>query len=252
MKTIHRKLSTSTIFVLLLLSPSLAFSQTTGNGSPRFILQKMTDGTTVCGIKASCIDTRYEEFIRENPGAITYQWGIKTEGQPLTWIQTGNPELDATRFEGKEYVTVYFRITDTEGNTTSPIYIRVAGSGFYNLQFYTFIVNRQGELYSDQGELLSHQYTTMPLISRDPATAQARWSPVAGKVINDKNEEWDIPCTRNGYIRDILPATEIEQILSSPAYTATLYRLTLLNYSGEIIQEFPITLLCKPDFPEQP
>jgi hypothetical protein len=223
-------------------------------GDPSFVLEDVKRVPGYYSVKTDCTDTRITDFLNKYSNVITYEWGIKMNDEPLTWIKSESQELRLSTLENDDNVTVYLKALDLYGNESSPLFMRISGNDIYKLGYKTLIFNSKGELYSGNGAKLYYDYITMPLTYQNGNSStfsDAEWNPVAAVVMNDENESRVIPWKRYGYIHDIIPSSEIEKITSSSDGTVLIYKLILLNYNGDIIQKTPITIMYKANFPNK-
>jgi hypothetical protein len=221
-------------------------------GTPRFVLEDVARSPGYYSIKAKCIDVIYDDFLNRYDNVITYNWGVKTNDEPIKWFRSNSPEIHLSTLENDENTTIYLKVADLYGNESSPIFVRISGYDIYNLGYKTLIFNKQGKLYNDKGAELLYDYITMPLAYREGAYenfSDPKWNPVGAVVINDDNTPRGIPWKRYGYIRDIIPISEKERILTSTNGGIMIYKLILLNFDGEIIQKTPFTVMYKANFP---
>ena len=221
-------------------------------GTPRFVLEDAIRKPGFYEIKSKCIDSQYAEFLNKYKNVLLYKWGIKTNDQPLVWFTSESPELHISTLEDNDNTTVYLKIIDSEGNESAPLFVRISGQDIYDLTYKTLVFNKDGRLFNDKGIELFYDFVTMPLKYRDETYdefSNAEWSPVAAIVINDENVPRGIPWKRKGYIRDIIPPSEKERILSSPDGKVMIYKLQLLNFDGEIVQQTPFTIMYKSNYP---
>lgn len=221
-------------------------------GTPRFVLEDAIRKPGSYEIKSKCIDSQYAEFLNKYKNVLLYKWGIKTNDQPLVWFTSESPELHISTLENNDNTTVYLKIIDSEGNESAPLFVRISGQDIYDLTYKTLVFNKDGRLFNDKGIELFYDFVTMPLKYRDETYdefSNAEWSPVAAIVINDENVPRGIPWKRKGYIRDIIPPSEKERILSSPDGKVMIYKLQLLNFDGEIVQQTPFTIMYKSNYP---
>jgi hypothetical protein len=222
-------------------------------GTPRFVLEDPTRDPGFYRVKAQCIESdAIKKFTEENKGIVVYEWGIKTDTEPLRWIKSDSPELLISTLEETENTTVYLKIVDMHGNESPSVYVRISGYDIYSIEYTTFIFNKNGIVYSDKGVQLSYAYGTMPLTFRSTSYGEftnAKWSPVAGVVINDENIPRVIPWVRVGYLRDIISKDDLDRILTFSNNQVAIYRLILLNYDRKIIQKTPVTIIYRTNFP---
>lgn len=221
-------------------------------GTPKFVLEDAVRKPGFYEIKSKCINTQYADFLSKYSNVLSYKWGVKTNDQPLVWLVSESPELRVSTLEDNDNTTVYLKIIDEEGNESDPLFIRISGQDIYDLGYKTLVFNKDGNLYTDKGLELFYDYVTMPLNYRDETYdefSNAEWSPVSAIVINDENTSRGIPWKRKGYIRDIIPASEKERILLSTDGKIMIFKLMLLNFDGEIVQQTPFTVMYKTNYP---
>lgn len=233
------------------LNNSISLSKEIMVGSPNFVLEDAKREPGLYRIKAKCIDTQssYADFITNNTGIITYKWGVKNGNQPITWIESDMPELLLNTLSESENITVYLKIADRYGNESNPVFQRIAGYDIYALQFTTLIFNSKGDMYDSKGRKLYQKYTTMPLTLRNSAFSNAKWNPTSAVVVDNNSVLKSIPWERNGYIRDIISAEDLDNITSLPDNSIVVYWLMLLNFDKKVIQKTPITIMYKANFP---
>lgn len=222
-------------------------------GTPRFVLANPTREPGFYRVKAQCIESdAIKKIVEGNKGIIVYEWGIKTDTEPLKWIKSDSPELLISTLEETENTTIYLKILDMHGNESLPVYVRISGYDIYSLEYNTLIFNKNGVVYTDKGVQLSYAYGTMPLTFRSTSYGEfsnAKWSPAAGVVVNDENIPRAIPWVRVGYLRDIISKDDLDRILTFTNNKIAIYRLMLLNYDRQIIQKTPITIIYRANFP---
>ncbi|WP_293956536.1 MULTISPECIES: hypothetical protein [unclassified Sphingobacterium] len=224
-------------------------------GIPRFVLANVKRDPGFYTIKANCIDTEpgYAEFLLNNRDLIVYQWGIKTENQSIQWTDSESSEVKLSTTEDTENTTIYLKIKDYNGNVSSPIFVRITGYDIYDVGFRTFILNKNGQLFTDTGYELYYEGTGMPLVFRSTSFdefSNAEWSPLAGTIINDQQTQWVVPWYTSFYIKDIITLEEIERIKSTFTNDqVAIYTFYLLNYDGQIIQKTPLSVIYKANYP---
>lgn len=130
--------------------------------------------------------------------------------------------------------------------------IKVPLPTIYDVGFTTLIFSDNGKVHSAQGDELSYDHTSMPLSLRKNMFGEfsnAQWSPTAAVVIDDKAIERTIRWEQQGYIKDILSPADKERILSLPNDGTIIYILRLINCFGDAIQETPIKVVHKNNYP---
>lgn len=237
------------------LSGTIVLNKRIAVGTPRFVLDEVKRIPGYFCIKAKCIDNQegYSDFISENKNIVTYQWGIKTDNSTIKWLNLDSPEVRLSTLEDKENTTVYLKTIDWQGNESTPIFVRITGYDIYDLPIKTLIINNKGDFYTDNGTKLNYQSMNFPIIFRKTSQGKfnnAKWNPVAAVITNDENAQRGIIWNRNGYIRDIIPVDEIERIKTFDDNRVALYRLKLLNFDGDIIQNTPFNIVYKANFPK--
>lgn len=222
-------------------------------GTPRFVLENPTREPGFYRVNAQCIETdAIKKIVAGNKGVVVYEWGIKTDTEPLRWIRTDSPELLISTLEETENTTIYLKIVDMHGSESPSVYVRISGYDIYSLEYTTLIFNKNGVVYTDKGVQLSYAYGTMPLTFRSTSYGEfnnAKWSPAAGVVVNDENIPRAISWVRVGYLRDIISKDDLDRILTFANNQVVIYRLMLLNYERKIIQKTPIAIIYKANFP---
>jgi len=177
-------------------------------GAPRFVLADVTRDPGFYTIKAQCIDTEpgYADFIFGNRDMVIYQWGIKTGNSSIEWMDSESPEIKLSTTEDDENTTIYLKVRDANGNISSPIFVRIIGYDIYDIGFKSFILNKNGKLFTDSGYELYYENTALPLIFRSTSYndfSNAKWSPLAGTMLNEEQTQWVVPWYTNFYISDL-------------------------------------------------
>lgn len=224
-------------------------------GTPRFVLTNATREPGFYSIKAQCVDNEidFADLITQNKDIVTYQWGIKIENYAIKWIDSESSTIKLSTMEDNVNTTVYLKVKDANGNISTPIFIRITGYDIYDIGFTALILNKNGKIYTDNGYELYYENTGLPLIFRNASYdefSDAKWSPLAGRIINEEGIQWVVPWYTNFYIKDIIPPTEIERIKSTcPDNKISIYSFFLLNYEGRVIQRTPLTVIYKANYP---
>lgn len=222
-------------------------------GSPRFILEDAVHKPGYYELKAKCIDTEpgYAEFIQNNSGLVTYQWGIKHGDSAIAWGDSPSSTIKLSTLEDKANTSVYLKVRDLNGIESSPVFVRVIGYDIYNLVISNWVVNKKGELFTSSGIKLNYLHTRMSIVKRS-ATGEytnARWNPMTAIIVNDEGTQRRIIWSPYGYMKNILPLTELERIKTYPNGQVLVYRFMLLNFDRQIIQKTPFTVMYKENYP---
>lgn len=224
-------------------------------GTPRFVLANVQRDPGFYTIKAQCIDTEpgYADFILNSSDIVIYQWGVKSENDPINWFNSASPTVKLSTTKDNENTSIYLKVKDAYGNESTPIFVRITGYDIYELLLKTLIVNSSGDIYTSTGTKLIYNFATMPLVFRSTSQGQfsnAKWNPVAAIVANDENAQRGILWDRDGYIKNVIPPAEVERIKTTFGNNQVgVYTLMLLNFDKQIIQKTPFTIIYKANYP---
>lgn len=222
-------------------------------GTPRFVLTEAVHKPGFYEIKASCIDTEpgYAEFIKNNKGLVTYQWGIKNEDGPIEWLDSQSSEIKLGTTEDTDNTTIYLKVRDVNGVESAPIFVRITGYDIYDLIINSWIVNNKGEIFTSTGTKLNYINSRMHILKRNATGeyANARWNPTTAIIVNDEGTQRGVLWSPYGYMKDVLPIEELERIKTYPNNSVLVYRLMLRNFDRQIFQKTPFTVIYKANFP---
>lgn len=128
------------------------------------------------------------------------------------------------------------------------------GDGIYNLGYDVFVFNKNKEMFTREGALLSYEYLSMPLFLREGVSDGnlAERNPVGAVVVDGNRSARHIPWDSQGFVRDILPQSVVDGLIV--ANTTDMYeydfRLELVNSYGVVFQVLPFRVYYKSDFKE--
>ena len=220
-------------------------------GDPTFVLGGVSNISDNYIVNAKCTNAKIADFLNKYSDVISYKWGVKMNNKQLTWTTSDSQQfkLSVTSTDGN--VTVYFKTVDLSGNESNPLFIRISGDDIYKLGYKTLVFNSKGELYDEEGAKLFYDYTTMPLQQWDRSKSyDAGYSPVSAVAVNNEHNSSNITWERRGYVHDIISSTEKNKIINSIDGSVHLYSLKLINCNNKVIQESPVIIIYKANFPQ--
>lgn len=223
-------------------------------GTPQLAIDKPDPQPGFTHIKAKCIDTEpgYAEFIKENKGIITYEWGVGINDEPLQWIKTDSAEVLVEILEETEKATVYLKTTDMYGNESDTMNISFAGYDVWKTSYDTIIINKKGEVFEKRGYKMELEYATMSVTYKQSSYdgyPSARWNPFGAIIVTDDKPR-EVSWYRGTRMTNIITEEDIQRIITYPDNSVIVFKLILLNYDDRVIQKTPLTILYKADFTE--
>jgi hypothetical protein len=214
-------------------------------GIPRFVLSASHEPGGY-RVKASCIDPEYSNRLSDLNDAVAYRWGVKFANKnEIQWVESKSHDVLIQLEEGSQNVTVFLRVEDKTGNTTTSQSIKVTSQDIYSASDQKLYITADGSSYNERSHVYYYDMSRIYVnyVSGLPdAYKQPKWMIVSAKVISPFAAVRNIPFSSSGpAIKDVIPQREFDYIKNGSENNQTYtYMLVLYNGEGLAVQYFPV------------